>query len=100
MPRRALRRRVESYLPSLLRSRGSSTPFLLEWQKQGGCMGAQLRGVFSHNFRRALLINFRPSSVSCKPSGHVADLAFSPVGSRRMNLAVGSTEKPHEVGSL
>ena len=51
--------------------------------------------VFRAAAWRALYSSYRPSSVSTKPTGHVADLAFAPsVSSPR--LAVGSTLAPCE----
>ena len=44
---------------------------------------------------RALHCGYRASSVSTKPTGHVADLAFAP-SLDLARLAVGSTVSPHE----
>ncbi|KAL1528872.1 hypothetical protein AB1Y20_010195 [Prymnesium parvum] len=90
------RRRTAGGMAALLRTRVPPTPLLMEWARMGGTLGAQRRGTYARYVRRALVCNYQPTSVSCKPTGNVSDLAFSPAGSRHLSLAVGSTEKPHE----
>lgn len=98
--RRVVRQGLGHNASAMLRTRVHPTNMLTEWERQGGSLGARLRGMYAQHFWRSLHTNFQPTSVSFKPTGHVSDLAFSPAGARCMRLAVGSTEKPHEVRRL
>ena len=65
----------------------------------GGRVGSGLVSSGGRDLREgvwaALHRGYRASSVSTKPTGHVADLAFSP-SLRQARLAVGATVGPHE----
>ena len=83
-----------------LASRALKPSQLLSSVTMRGVSGVgRLPGFGSLDFRtsmlRALHCGYRASSVSTKPTGHVADLAFGP-SMQHARLAVGSTTAPHE----